>query len=278
YRIEASLPGYVAFGSGIHRIGEDLTIPMSRGGAITGRVTDVSGEPVEGVFVNPQKERHLEERQTSQRCKKHGFLTADPGVYRIYELPPGVYVVSVVDIPIGPFNSGSIPHDAPTYYPSATRENAAEIIVRGGLETPGIDIRHRAGRGYSITGTVTGSDDSASITDSPVVALINESNKELQAATAITGVFDNTLRKDSGDFGLHGVPDGVYQLMLGGGAVSSPQRITIKGGDITGVRLRLVEPSLIAGRVVIETQERIGDCGGQRKFSLGEFVPQATSI
>src|SRR5262249_4876862 len=47
---------------------------------------------------------------------------------------------------------------------------------------------------------------------------------------------------------------------------------------ITGVRLRLVEPSLIAGRVVIETQERIGDCGGQRKFSLGEFVPQATSI
>src|SRR5215813_8305996 len=169
YRIEASLPGYIGLsevnGAGIHRIGEDLTIPMSRGGAITGRVTDVRGEPLEGVFVNLQMVRDLEGRETSQWFKKHGFLTDDRGVYRIYELPPGVYVVSVVDIPIGPFNSGSIPHDAPTYYPSATRENAAEIIVRGGLETPGIDIRHRAGRGYSITGTITGYDDSSSITD-----------------------------------------------------------------------------------------------------------------
>src|SRR5262249_19158758 len=155
---KASLPGYVRLNEAeVHRVGEEATIRMVRGGVITGRVTGVRGEPLEGVFVDIRMVRDHEGRKYSsslsmRRTDRDRFLTDDRGVYRIYEVPPGVYLVSAIDIPIAPFNTGSIAHDAPTYYPSADREAAVEVAVRGGEEVTGIDIRHRGSRGYSITG------------------------------------------------------------------------------------------------------------------------------
>ena len=55
YILLAYAPGYVSAETpsenAIHRIGENLTIRMIKGGVITGRVTDEAGEPVVGVGV-----------------------------------------------------------------------------------------------------------------------------------------------------------------------------------------------------------------------------------
>ena len=41
-------------------------------------------------------------------------------------------------------DEAQVMRDAPTYYPSATRDTAAEVSLRGGEESSGIDIRTEA--------------------------------------------------------------------------------------------------------------------------------------
>ena len=83
--------------------------------------------------------------------------TDDRGIYRLYGLLPGTYVVSTGGR--GTFNAFFDPYDtdAPTYAPSSTRDTAAEITVRAGEEMSGVDIRYRGEPGRTISGIVSGS-------------------------------------------------------------------------------------------------------------------------
>jgi len=291
YKISASLPGYVNLKSAsapqIYRAGENATIRMTKGGVITGRVTDARGEPLELVSVNLLMVRDLESRSASSspllseasispllsESSIGKVLTDDRGVYRAYGLLPGVYVVSVIDVPIPQFNTGSIPHDSPTYYPSGKREAATEVTVRSGEEVTGVNIRHRRERGYNVTGVVSGSVEPSSFTSVPVVTLINESNREFETGTVIMGVLDRTLSSGSRHFSLHGVPDGVYELRAYlASSSSAPLHITVKGADVTGLNLRLLKTSSTSGRVVVESPKPGEKCGG--KSSVEEIFLQ----
>src|SRR5499426_3058874 len=101
YMISTNVPGYVVprtdSESDYHRPGESVTVNLVKGGVITGRVTDPYGEPMVGVRVQAIKVRGLEGGQkylVSYR-EENGRLTDDRGVYRLYGLEPGVYVVGV---------------------------------------------------------------------------------------------------------------------------------------------------------------------------------------
>src|SRR5262249_3891908 len=138
YLLNAYALGYVAAETSteneIHRIGENVTISLVKGGVITGRVTDETGEPLVGVGVLPKRLRDLEGKTTSLRfagSRVGSAMTDDRGVYRIYGLQPGVYIVSIGGMAGYSFDEAQISHDAPTYYPSATRDTAAEINLRG---------------------------------------------------------------------------------------------------------------------------------------------------
>ena len=98
YRLRTSIPGYVVerrlSERDFHRIGEHVTLNLIRGGAITGRVTDVTGEPMICVRVIPRRIRDLEGNPDSG---SYHFprLTDDRGIYRLFGLEPGVYVVFI---------------------------------------------------------------------------------------------------------------------------------------------------------------------------------------
>jgi Carboxypeptidase regulatory-like domain len=277
YKISASLPGYVdlksASDSQVYRIGENVTIRVVKGGVITGRVTNARGEPLEMVSVNLLRVRDLEARDASlsllsQEFNNKHFLTDDRGVYRAYGLLPGVYVVSVIDIPIPRFNNGSIPHDSPTYYPSGKREAGSKVTVRSGEEVTGVNIRHLGERGYSVTGVVSGDITPSPFFSTPAVLLTNEATKEIE---------DGAFLIASRNFGLHGVPDGVYELRAyesSGSSSSAPLRITVKGADITGLNLRLLKAGSISGRVVVESPKPGEGCGRPEKSRVEEIYLQ----
>ncbi|PYT02355.1 MAG: hypothetical protein DMF65_06805, partial [Acidobacteria bacterium] len=138
------------------RPGETATIHLVRGGVITGAVTDAQGEPLVAVSVRAYRVHDLDGRASSgPYAFTNEDRTDDRGVYRIYGLQPGVYVVFAggSSNSFGPFAS-PFASDAPTFYPSSTRDTAAEVTVRSGQDTSGVDIRYRDEQGHSVTGRV----------------------------------------------------------------------------------------------------------------------------
>jgi hypothetical protein len=98
------------------RAGDSIKIRMIKGGIVTGKVTGPSGEPLIAAPVKPTRIRDQEGSLTKGGGPSREFLTDDRGIYRIYGLPPGSYVVSVG----GGRNYGQQkPYDlnAPTYFP-----------------------------------------------------------------------------------------------------------------------------------------------------------------
>ena len=156
YTVSASAPAYTSdpVPPTFYRIGDTVRMELVRGGVITGTVTNSSGEPVINVRVRAIRIRDA--RGAAQRLPGFAFqerYTDDRGVYRIYGLVPGTYLISAGGG--GGFTSSFNPYDSdvPTYAPSSTRDTAAEISVRAGEESSA-DIRYRGESGYTVSGTV----------------------------------------------------------------------------------------------------------------------------
>jgi hypothetical protein len=125
-------------------VGGAVTINMVKGAVITGRIRDAKGNPVIGAGISVELTRDAGGKPTLEKLQFSNY-TDDRGVYRLCGLRPGSYVVYSYNrsnwaCQFAYRNSFEI------YYPSSTRENAAEVTVRSGAETSGIDIRYSENR------------------------------------------------------------------------------------------------------------------------------------
>ncbi|HKQ72376.1 MAG TPA: carboxypeptidase-like regulatory domain-containing protein [Blastocatellia bacterium] len=265
YILFARAPGYVEAESplekNVHHIGESVTISLVKGGVITGQVTDETGEPIAGVTVKPHCLRDLEGKPSGPGREWFNItvgVTDDRGIYRVYGLRPGVYIVGIGVGPEYGFEFTQIRRDAPTYYPSATRDTAIEINLRSGEEISGIDIRHRGERGQIVSGSISaasGQIESSSPQNSVSVRLKSVESERFESETSAFG---------ARVFAFFGVPDGDYDLIAtrtndnAETSDSARRRISVKGSDVGGVELKLSPRGSIAGRVVIQssTQEK----------------------
>jgi hypothetical protein len=164
--------------------------------------------------------------------------------------------------------------NAPTYYPSSTRDTAVEVAVRAGDEVSNIDIRYRGERGHAVSGVITGAVEGASQQSGVSVTLTH-------AATGLIEAQDFVQPRDkSRSFAFYGVPDGEYELSarrgaLADSAASLPRRVTVRGSDVTGLELALGPLASITGNVIIETLkegERKPECSDKRPASVEELV------
>ena len=288
YTVGASMPGYVSEVDsqtgrpGVTvRPGETATIRLVRGGVITGAVTDAQGEPLVAVSVRAYRVRDLDGRAPSgPYAFSNEDRTDDRGVYRIYGLVPGVYVVFAGGSSnyFGPVAS---PYggDAPTFYPSSTRDTAAEVTVRSGQDSAGVDIRYRDEQGHRVTGRVETPAQQTSDGPNPVSISLLYASSGVQAASAF--VLPNS---NNNSFSLDAVADGDYDMQASSGnrdgltSTSAAQRVTVRGADVTGLRLLLAPLANASGTLVIESaseQDRARDaCKGIRASQL----PQETLV
>jgi protocatechuate 3,4-dioxygenase beta subunit len=283
YTVVAYAPGYVvASGTAdddgkdrYFRPGDSITIRLTKGAVITGTVTGPAGEPLIGVRVRATPARGPDGRA----LKVTGFnqvkdwKTDDRGVYRIYGLEPGTYVVAAGGRGVIPFWMGAYDNDAPTYFPSATRDTAREVAVQSGGEATGIDIRYRDNVGHTISGTVSGP--AGQIIPGFAVTLNH-------AATGASVGWTMTMTPGgNGAFSFDGVPDGEYELAAVSDSesdhvVASPaRRVTVRGSDVTGVELVASPLGSIGGRVTLEPATAAPPrpaCEQKRPASIGETV------
>ncbi len=268
----------------IYRTGDNVTINLVKTGAITGRVTDEFGEPIAGVQVVAQKLRTPEGQPDFDSAALSLSLpeskTDDRGVYRIFGLEPGVYVVYLNVFSFLGMSFGHSRGEPSVYHPSSTRNEAAEVTVPSGGETGGVDIRLRAMRGHSISGAIKGEMDGGSFNNAVIIKLLRAADKEPVMISSLIG-WKN--------FSLSGVEDGVYDLIAirgnGGGMIlgaggrefstSIPRRVTVNGADVSGIDVKLLKPGSIEGRVVIEPSEQSGACRNEDDFSIGQILLNA---
>lgn len=276
YRIIVSAPGYALVdeaarrATSFHRTGEPATFIMQRGGVITGTVTNQTGEPAIALPVRAVRVRASDDEETSSIAGTGAFYfsqTDDRGVYRIYSLPPGRYLVFAGGSAGFRFSGNQYEGETATYHPSAARETASEITVSAGTEASGTDIRLRGERGHSVSGSVAGGDISAT---QPVSVTLRHAASDFVTATA----FITEREAGGGRFTLDSVADGEYVISARSASIenqnaqslaSAPQRVTVRGADVSGVRLALAPLASIRGRVQLEelTDRDRTECDGE---------------
>lgn len=257
----------------LYRIGDTVRLDLVKGGVITGTVVNSAGDPVIGVRVRSILVRDASGKPTNGQILSVGEKTTDDrGIYRIYGLMPGGYLVQT-GVGGSPFGTGPYDLDAPTFAPSSNRDTATEVTVRSGEESTA-DIRYRGEQGHVVSGTVkfrgtTG----ASIT----LTLVGDGFLPTGSAYQQPG---------ARGFAMNGVGDGEYDIaaqevvsslnqMSPDLAMSERKRIIVKGADVTGLELVTNPLATLNGRVVLEPS-KLTDCQNKRQPSFSETLVALT--
>jgi len=292
YVISASAPGYITpppiedeESSGVYHIGDVANITLVRGGVITGKVSNAVGEPLTGVSVNAIRVGGLDGEADNQPVFQgfgRNWRTDDRGVYRVYGLIPGSYIVQAGGSRgAGPNFLSPFSEDAPTYYPSSTRDAATPVSVRASEEIAGIDIRYRGDKGRVVSGRVIAkAGDAGAFSPTQITLGVAGSDAVIATATQMDAGQMNRGRMNRGasrGFAFYGVPDGEYELVARRGgvgaesdAISAPRRVSVRGADVGGVELTLAPLASLNGRVVVEKKAPL--CRKPRASSLEEVL------
>lgn len=279
YGISAFAPGYISpprdpdKPPNYYRIGDSVDVSLVKGGVITGAVMSAVGEPVVQITVRAMMIRDANGQPPRFPVSHSPRSTDDRGVYRIYGLLPGTYLVAAGGRNNFGVTSGAYDTDASTFSPSSTRDTAAEIVVKAGEETAGVDIRYRAEPGRVISGVVVGPIDPTGPSQ-PSVNLTHVSNG-ISLGTAFS--FQPLGGKG---FSFYGVSDGDYDLVAqvsqapGQLLISDPRRVTVKGADVTGVELAVKPLGSIEGRLTLESSAA-AECKNKRRPLFPETLISA---
>ncbi|HXQ73506.1 MAG TPA: carboxypeptidase-like regulatory domain-containing protein, partial [Pyrinomonadaceae bacterium] len=278
YFVSAYYPAYIspptdsAWPFNHYRIGDSVRLELMRGGVITGTVLNATGDPVIGVRVRAIMVRTAKgEPPRAGATSYQERTTDDRGVYRLFGLPTGTYLISAGGATstqtsnLNPFDT-----DLPTYSPSSTRDAAGEISLRAGEEVTA-DIRYRGEPGHSISGSmkVTGPSNGS-------IALT-----QAGGMMTIANAFQMPMARG---FQFPGIPDGEYDIIATelkqpapqSGApptvfMSEPKRVVVKGADVTGLELVTRPLASISGRVVLEPA-KLPACEGKRRPLFTEML------
>jgi len=220
-------------------------------GVITGNVYDEDGDPVTSAQVRALRvggsagHRQVGEAGSGQ--------TNDLGVYRIWGLQPGKYLVAATYQPqqLNPDHQTDEVY-LPTFHPSTPDTSQATVVeVEPGTETSGIDLDLRRVHAVAVRGRV--------MADGPVKSLRgiyvslmpggSEGNYSLSN-------YGGSVQNDSGDFEIRGVPPGPYTLSAywndGKRQLYGRVPVEVSSANVDGVTFVLGNPITLAGRVRVE--------------------------
>jgi protocatechuate 3,4-dioxygenase beta subunit len=275
YWLGVYAPGYIqdssqrSTSSGFYRPGDNVTFTMIKGGVITGTVKNSNNEPMIAIQVRAIRVRDSEGKPLQFTSASRERPTDDRGIYRLYGLLPGTYIVSAG----GASRTGGVatatPYEflVPTFAPSSPRDAAVEIPLTNGDEVTA-DIQFRGEAGHSISGSIAGAATDSATSWAVGVSLFDLRN-HADAANASATSTNNYA------FAFYGVPDGEYEISSSLGSASGdmlaspPKQIKVQGANVTGINLTVAPLASIDGRVTFEPDPKAA-CGERRASIISE--------
>src|SRR5262245_18953148 len=145
FRVLVSKGGYLSItGDGptidlaAAEIRDRVQIALTRFGTINGRVLDESGFPVMSARVQALHIRYGGGRRKLVAASIPDALADDRGMFRLYFLEPGQYIVSAL---IDGVSSEDVPGYARTYFPGVAVAGEAQFVsIEPGQDLAGLDI------------------------------------------------------------------------------------------------------------------------------------------
>ena len=240
---------------------ESVKLTLTPTGAITGRVTNAAGEPVQGINVSAE---------AAGFNNNGNETTDDKGQYRIGGLRPGKYRVkaSPQKMPLPPEirADGSVElQDATTYYPnSLDAKTAPRQEVKAGAEVSGVDIKLVQVPIVLVSGKVDGVPAGAKN-----VAVMAQAAQQQSAMVKPDGSF-SLWRLDPGKYTLQAMHwGGQNQLM------SAPVEIEVAATNLEHIELRMIPPFDIAGQLRFDDEQaREGPKPPKRRDGTDAPAPQ----
>lgn len=247
----------LTLGEGETLTGADFT--LIRGGVITGRVTTRDGRALIRVGISLAR---LDERGQKVNVSSPHFvlrLTDDRGVYRIFGLPAGRYLVSAGGSDRNSVDSANgVTTKIPlTYHPDVTEEAAAHLVVlEAGGEVKDVDIRIGGGiNTFRASGRVVDAE-----TGQPLAGISLACGPLSPDKSRIQGYYTGFITNAQGEFVIPGVTPGSYGVLLNTESSSlrpldyygDPVTFDITDASVAGLLLRVRRGSSISGIVVVE--------------------------
>lgn len=265
YRVSVYAPAYVIEGESFfsYEYGktvnvatgeqiENLDFSMMHGGVITGKVTDEYGKPVIAESVEAFRLDQQGKRDNVSAIQMLRWQTDDRGVYRIFGLEPGRYVVGVgassddAFQPIG--NRGSYKR---TYHLDAVDESSAKVIeVKPGGEVENVDIKlARATKTYTASGRVIDSE-----TGKPLPGVMI--GCEIAKTAGSNFRMGDTITNTNGEFRIESLSPNTYVAYVfspGQSDLYSDQvNFDITDDDVAALEIKMIRGASISGVAEVE--------------------------
>lgn len=246
-----------------NEIAEGVDFKLTRGGVITGRITDADGRPVveERITLMAVEENGAPARGNYSRAGNFMmYQTDDRGVYRIFGLAPGRYKVSVGDEMGRGAGLRASGYFQRTFYPDATDVARASIVeVSSGGEAKDIDIKvGRRSQTYAVSGRVVDADTNKPVPGIQFTFGMIQQNQGQSYVAGSSG--PGTPTNSQGEFRSEGLTPGRYVFMLnspgfnplalGPKFYSDPVPFEVLDGDVTNLEIKARKGLTISGVIV----------------------------
>jgi protocatechuate 3,4-dioxygenase beta subunit len=280
---------------------EGIDFSLLRGGVITGKITDSEGRPVINERVSV-KNGVLTEGNLAfyTSMGNRMYYTDDRGVYRVFGLQPGKYIVSAGGSQ-DPFSGMLLKRraNARAYYPGVPDEARARAVeLAEGAEVTGIDIKlGTIEKGVVISGRIIDADTRTPIADAMIAyakvippASANDDNddekddeKDEDLGRGMPGGFTTTNAR--GEFRFESVAPGKYRLEANsiaafadaGGFYADPLDFEVHYANIDKLELKIHRGASISGVVVVENADRPDVASDLPGFMLMASAPGTQS-
>ncbi len=255
---------------------EGLDFALTRGGVIGGQVTDAEGKPVVAERLRLIKVTEFGDMSNVALYNPAMLETDDRGMYRIYGIPDGRYILSAGESA----RSGAIRMGGKrgfynrTFYPSTTDELKAQtVVVTPGSEVLNVDIR---------LGRLMQTHDAAG-------RIVNANGRPVANMTfAYVAVRDDGSNADTlgygsrsdlkGEFRIVNLLPGSYAAFVTsdgeGGYYSDPVYFDVFNDDVSGLEIKLVQGSSVSGAVVVEGANDSTGLSALRGIPVGALMYQ----
>jgi len=269
YRLSVARGGYLSLEYGQRRPGEQgrpvqiadgevlekIDFALPRMSAIAGRITDETGEPIEGVSVYAMRQLYFEGRRRFVPVVSSTVTTDDEGEYRINRLPPGAYAVmaSTKETWTATENGKETVYGyMPTYFPGVIKNtDARRVTVALGQQAAATDFSLVPGHTARVTGQAIDSQ------GRPFTRVSISEEVRGMGFASFRGGPDVNVAGD-GTFTAVNVPPGEYTVTASRrpGDPLEPEvaltTINVEGADIDNLMLTGSSGGTVSGRIVVE--------------------------